>query len=182
MWCALAPWVHIGATWRLWLNDPCARQCGLLPNYFGHLLCPRSRGHFGIARSVRLSVPWRSCLGYRHADCLQRSHRRQPEMCGLRTRLRTDVDPPRFLPPSNCHRREGISSRRPRDDTSFEYVSLKFSKRRIDRTAVVMETAVFKHVVRYISAGRTDRLRPLHGQTVGLLVRSHPHVLRSHRP
>jgi len=26
-------------------------------------------------------------------------------MCGLRTRPRTDVDPPRFLPPSNCHRR-----------------------------------------------------------------------------
>jgi len=27
--------------------------------------------HFGIARSVRLSVPWRSCLGYRHAGCRQ---------------------------------------------------------------------------------------------------------------
>ena len=26
-------------------------------------------------------------------------------MCGLRTRLRTDVNPPRFLVPSNCHRR-----------------------------------------------------------------------------
>ena len=26
-------------------------------------------------------------------------------MCGLRTRPRTDGDPPRFLPPSNCHRR-----------------------------------------------------------------------------
>jgi len=58
--------------------------------------------------SVRLSVPW--CLGYRHAGCLQLSHRRAPEMCGLQTRPRTDVDPPRFLPPSNCHRRGHIVS------------------------------------------------------------------------
>ena len=57
--------------------------------------------------SVRLSVPWRSCLGYRHAGCLQLSHRRPPEMRGLRTRPRTDVDPPRFLLPSNCYRRVG---------------------------------------------------------------------------
>ena len=28
-------------------------------------------------------------------------------MCGLRTRPRTDVDPLRFLRPSNCHRRGG---------------------------------------------------------------------------
>ena len=63
-----------------------------------HSLRPRPRGgHFGIARSVRLSVPRRSCLGYRHAGWLQLSHRRPPGMCGLRTRPRTDVDPPRFL-------------------------------------------------------------------------------------
>ena len=68
-------------------------------------ICPRPRGHFGIVRSVRLSVPWRSCLGYRHAGCLQLSHRRPQAMCGLRTRPRTDVDPPRFLPPSNCRQR-----------------------------------------------------------------------------
>jgi len=64
-------------------------------------------GLFGIARSVclsvHLSVPWRSCLGYRHAGCLQLSHCRPPEMCGLSTRPQTDVDLPRFLPPSNCH-------------------------------------------------------------------------------
>ena len=54
-------------------------------------------GHFGIARPVRLSVPRRSCLGYRRAGCLQLSHRRPPEMCGLRTRPRTDVDPSRFF-------------------------------------------------------------------------------------
>jgi len=53
--------------------------------------------HFGIARSVRLSVPWRSCLGYRHAGCMQLSQRRPTKMCGLRTRPRTNVDPPRFL-------------------------------------------------------------------------------------
>ena len=42
-----------------------------------------------------------ACLSYRHAGCLQLSHRRSPDMC---------VDPPRFLDPrwpetSNCHRR-----------------------------------------------------------------------------
>jgi len=81
------------------------------------MIMPRPRGHFGIARSVRLSVPWRSCLGHRHSGCLQLSHRRPPEKCGLRTRPRTDVDPTRFLPPSNCHRRETLSSRRHRGDT-----------------------------------------------------------------
>jgi len=76
------------------------------------LLCPRPTGHLGIARSVRLSVPWRSCLGCRYAGCLPLSHRRRrpPEVCGLRTRPQTDVDPPRFLPPSNCHRRGYIVS------------------------------------------------------------------------
>jgi len=56
------------------------------------------RGHFGIERSVHLSVPWRSCLGYRHAGYLQLCHHRPPEMCGLRTCPWMDVDPPRFLP------------------------------------------------------------------------------------
>ena len=36
--------------------------------------------------SVCLSVPRRSCLGYRRTGCLQLSHRRPPEMCELRTR------------------------------------------------------------------------------------------------
>ena len=79
-----------------------------LGNEYGKTLpLPPPCGHFGITRSVRLCVPSRSCLGYRHAGCLQLSHLRPPEMCGLRTRPRTDVDPPRFLPPSNCHRRGG---------------------------------------------------------------------------
>jgi len=61
---------------------------------------PAIGGHFGITsvcQSVRLSVSWRSCLGYRHVGCLQLSHRRPPEMRRLRTHPRTDVDPPRFL-------------------------------------------------------------------------------------
>jgi len=38
------------------------------------LVCP---ANFRIARSVRLSAQqWLSCLGYRHAGCLQLSHRR----------------------------------------------------------------------------------------------------------
>jgi len=75
-------------------------------------IMPPPYGHFGIARSVlRLSVSWRSCLGYRHTGCLRLSHRRPPEMCGLRTRPRTDVDPPRSLfpsvaPPGFCNRGE----------------------------------------------------------------------------
>ena len=68
--------------------------------------------HFGIARSVCLSVPRRSCLGYRHAGCLQLSHRRPPEMCGLRTRPRTDVDPPRFLDRSAIGGRHIVSPSR----------------------------------------------------------------------
>ena len=32
------------------------------------------RGILTIARSARLPVPWRSCLGYRQAGCLQLSH------------------------------------------------------------------------------------------------------------
>jgi len=76
------------------------------------IIMPRPRGHFGIAG---FHVPWRSCLGYRHAGCLQLSHRRPPEMCRMRTRLRTDVDPPRFLPPSDCCRRGHIVSPLPGD-------------------------------------------------------------------
>jgi len=67
--------------------------------------------------SVCLSHDAAACLGYTPAGCLQLSHRRSPEMYGLRTRPQTDVNPPRFLDPrwpdwrrnempqSNCHRR-----------------------------------------------------------------------------
>ena len=69
----------------------------LLFRHLVKIIMPRPRG------AKRVSVPWRSCLGYRHAGFLQLSHRRPPEMCGLRTRPRTDVDPPRIFG-SNCHR------------------------------------------------------------------------------
>ena len=62
-----------------------------------HFLCPHPRGHFRIARSVCLSVPWCSCLGCRHAGCLQLSNRLPPKMCRLRTRPRTDINLLRFL-------------------------------------------------------------------------------------
>jgi len=65
------------------------------------IMPPTLRGHFGIARPVHLSVhpsvPWRKFLGYRHAVCLQLSHRWPPEMCGLRTCPLMDVDLQRFL-------------------------------------------------------------------------------------
>ena len=83
------------------------------PPYDRGALCDtaiRQRVHPSVCPMALLPV------GYRHASFLQLGHRRPPEMCGLRTLPRTDVDPPRFLPPSNCHRR-GASSRRPRGDT-----------------------------------------------------------------
>jgi len=92
------------------------------------LLCPPG-GHFGLSRSVRLSVPWRSCLGYRHADCLQLSHRRPPWMCGLRTCPQTDVDPSRFLDRTAIGG-GGISSRRPRVDTLFTLREMRDAKLR----------------------------------------------------
>jgi len=76
--------------------------------YCTYSYVPRPRGTFWNS-AICLSVPWRSCLGHRHAGCLQLSHRRPPEMCGLRTRPRTDVDPPRFFPPSNWHQRGAYS-------------------------------------------------------------------------
>ena len=80
------------------------------------LSCPRRRGSLidtAIRPSVRLSVcpsvgystlaSWRSCPGYRQAGCLQAG--RPPEMCELRTRPRTDVDPPQVeLPSAGAYR------------------------------------------------------------------------------
>ena len=86
--------------------------------------------------AIRPSVPRRSCLGYRHAGCLQLSHCRPLEMCGLLTRPQTDVYSPRFLPPSNCHRRAGgISSRRPRGDTMSLLLCPEFAKFSVRRAA-----------------------------------------------
>ena len=87
----------------------------------------------------------------RHAGCLQLSRRRPPEMCGLRTRPRTDVDPPRFLPPSNCHRQGGISSRGPRGrylvvigSSSYESIELQVSLRLLYHGRPIWLRAVFE--------------------------------------
>ena len=63
-----------------------------------------------VCPSVCLSHGACSFLGYRHAGCLQLCHCRPPEMCGLRTRPRKDVDSPWFLPPRTAIG-GGISSR-----------------------------------------------------------------------
>jgi len=44
-----------------------------------------------VCLSLRLSVPWRICFGYRNDGCLQLGYRRSPEMCGLRTRPLTEM-------------------------------------------------------------------------------------------
>ena len=38
--------MHIGATWRIRLNNPCVRRCGFVSNFFNHLLlkCVDQRG------------------------------------------------------------------------------------------------------------------------------------------
>ena len=66
----------------------------IMPSVF---LCPRRR-EGGIKRYRDPSVSLfqgAAAIVYRHAGCLQLSHRRPPEMCGLRIRRK-----------SNCHRRE----------------------------------------------------------------------------
>jgi len=66
--------------------------------------------------AVCLSVPWCSCLGYRHAGCLQLSHCRPPEMCGpVSDERRSAV---MFATIELAAGRAGvISSRRPLGDT-----------------------------------------------------------------
>ena len=88
------------------------------------LLSPTLGGHFGIVWSIRLSVPWQSCLGYRYAACLQLSHHQPPEMCGLRTHLQTDIDPPHSLD-QTLDRRGHIVS--PPLGRYFVFVSQHFS-------------------------------------------------------
>ena len=77
---------HVGPQRIRWQQKTQTHQTSLTlpkrPQSMGYYV-PRPRGTqadcFGIARSIRLSVPWRSFLGYRHAVCLQLSHRRPPE-------------------------------------------------------------------------------------------------------
>ena len=97
-----------------WFNAAAETICKIKAELYTSLtilssiLCsPRPRGHFGIARSVRLSVPWRSCLGYTHAGCLQLSHRRSPEMCGLRHEIVAYKST--FLRPNVCEKNSSVS-------------------------------------------------------------------------
>jgi len=117
---------------RLLYQETCTEHRFLLLSTFGR------RGAFwnsAIRRSVCLSHGATARLGYRHAGCLQLSHHRPPEMCGLRTRPRTDVDPPRFVHPRRPDWRRhdryatvelpsvgSISSRRRRGDILYSTI------------------------------------------------------------
>ena len=97
--------------WTVFIYETCGSLKILLDHKLSEKACTESRSACAVSYyarapegilewrdpSVCLSVPWCSYLSYRHAGCLQLSHRRPPEMCGLRTRPRTDVDPPRFF-------------------------------------------------------------------------------------
>jgi len=103
------------------LFDSCHRSCKMAANCVreaNRLLppcyAPRRTGAL-CDTAIRPSVPGRSCLRRAAALALGYSHRRTPEICGLRTRPRTDVDPTRVELPSAG----GISSRRPRGDNLF---------------------------------------------------------------
>ena len=80
--------------------------------------------HPSVCLSICLSHGAATCLRYRHAGCLQLSHRRPPEMCGLRTRrdfwIHDDlIGGETIYQSSNWHRRGGISSCRSGGDTLF---------------------------------------------------------------
>jgi len=87
------------------------------------LLCPSLCGGGALSDTairptvVRLPVPWRSCLYRDAACCLHLSYPQPPEMSGLQTRPRIDVDPPRFL--DQLAIGGGISSGRPCGDTLY---------------------------------------------------------------
>jgi len=59
-----------------------------LAGAFCMFIVPPAVRHCGIARSVHLSVPWRSCLGYRRTGCLQLAGHQRCADCG-RVRGRT---------------------------------------------------------------------------------------------
>jgi len=59
-----------------------------------------------VCLPIHLSVPWLSCLGCRHAGCLQLSLCRPPEMCRLNPS--TDGRRSAMISASNCHQRHII--------------------------------------------------------------------------
>jgi len=72
---------------------------------------PAVAGHWAIPRSVHLSVPWRSCLGYRHAGCLQFNQLADCWSFPGRTQIHRE---------SNCRQRGHIILL-PRGDNLFSY-------------------------------------------------------------
>ena len=116
--------------------------------------------------SIDIEIPQtsfdRHILGYRQAGWLQLSHSLLPEMCGLRTRPRTDVDPPRLLPPSNCHRRGGhIVSPLPGRYLAGCYAASQHCARSAGRGLLLPMSHVARSLCRthYVLCknGRTDR-------------------------
>ena len=106
-----------------------------------------------MTRSVRLSVPWRRCLVHRHAGCLKLSHRRPPEMCWLQTSSQTDEDLPLFLDPTAIG--GGISSRRRRDDTLFDFRGYFALWIIVQRTVVNVDVYPFSALT--LLVGRQER-------------------------
>ena len=124
-------------------------------------------GQRRLARSIRLSVQWRNCLGYRHAGCLQLSCRRPSEMCGLRTGPRTDVDPPRFLPPSNCHRRGPYRLAAPGAIACSAQKSIEMS--RLPNRSIIQSRGSASAVT-----SRSRRRRPIAARRPGHVIRPRP--------
>jgi len=98
-------------------------QCDITPFDIctKRLLCPPP----AALNDTAIRPPVCPSLGYRNAGCVAQLPRlyarwlpgRPPEICGLRTRPQTDVDPlPVELPSAGGG---GISSRRPRGDNLF---------------------------------------------------------------
>ena len=105
-------------------------------------------GHFGIARSVRLSVPWRSCLGYRHVNCLQLSHRQPPGMCATADPS-ADGRRSAAIFPANCHRRGGghiVSP--PRCDRPTLFILVSTTRDNFGHDAAAAAAAAFPSVRR----------------------------------
>ena len=127
--------------------------------------------------AIRPSVSWCSCLGYRHAGCLQLSQRRPPEMCGMRACPRTDVDRPRFLDRTAIGGGSGISSRRSRGDTLLRLRSSVGKQSLLQRRDNEERESCWRTVSRSSLPPRHLRRRP----TVDLASRPASHHQRRYR-
>jgi len=115
--------LHCSCPWpqQSWLRHGTSLSLCEYPGSMRDVVIPRRIGGGALSdTTIRPSVCPMAQLPYRHAGCLQLSHCRPTEVCGLRTRPRTDVDPPRVELPSAG----GISSRRPRGDNLLRSISI----------------------------------------------------------